>query len=163
MLQKYLVLVLILISTNSFAGEPTPPFNAVQRMFSAMSAFDYPGIRAATTDDFHILEAGEIGDADILINAVKSAENRYKDKGTFSRRNFFSVIRTETKKDVVWVSYWNKAVYTSAEGEGRDVIWLESAVMLKVNDEWKVQLLHSTPLGPTQKLPDDVVLEEYTD
>ena len=53
---------------------------------------------------------------------------------------------------MAWVSYWNKAEIRRAT-ELRIIVWLESAVMVKVDDEWKIQLLHSTRVesGKTPK------------
>jgi hypothetical protein len=44
---------------------------------------------------------------------------------------------------MAWVSYWNKATFNNGQEESV-VAWLESAVMIKVDSEWKIQMLHST-------------------
>jgi hypothetical protein len=102
-----------------------------------MSAFDDARMRSVVTDDFQLLEDGEIWDIDTLISAITPDENPYV------RRNFFSLIRAESNNDVGWVSYWNKATFTTSDGVS-ERIWLESALMIKDQGEWKLQLLHST-------------------
>lgn len=153
---KFILLTSLLISSGCFAQEPAP-FNAVQRLFSSMASLDYDEMAAIGTDDFHLLEVGEVWDMNDLISAIKSVPTK------FERRNYFSVIKTKTSKDTVWVSYWNKADYTFETGEKIQSRWLESAVMVKVGTEWKIQMLHSTKLRPEQSIPEDVIFAEYTD
>ena len=56
-------------------------------------------------------------------------------------------IRAGQKGDAAWVSYWNKAEICRG-AELRTFVWLESAVMVREDDRWKVQLMHSTRLAP---------------
>ena len=55
---------------------------------------------------------------------------------------------------MAWVSYWNKAEIRR-EDQLRTVVWLESAVMVRENDRWKIQLLHSTRLEP-ENYPENI-------
>ena len=55
---------------------------------------------------------------------------------------------------MAWVSYWNKEEIRR-EGQLRTVVWLESAVMVRENDRWKIQLLHSTRLEP-ENYPENI-------
>ncbi len=150
--QRGLFFLILMITTNSQANKPPLPFNAVQRLFSAISAFDYTAMNEAVTSDFHLLEVGEVWNMDDLINAVKPSEN------TYERRNFFSVIKTVTNGDMAWVSYWNKATYESLEPGTK--AWLESVVLVNIDNQWKIQLLHSTRVDP-DLVPGEVVFEEY--
>lgn len=151
-----IVILLLMISPNVSANEPSA-FTAVQRLFAAMSAFDYPQMKAIGTNDFHLLENGEVWDMDDLVTAVKPAGDKYV------RRNYFSVIRTVTSQDSVWISYWNRADFPKPDGKVNSVTWLESAVMVNVNTEWKIQMMHSTRLAHPEKLSTDIIFEEYTD
>ncbi|MCF7962955.1 MAG: nuclear transport factor 2 family protein, partial [Pirellula sp.] len=72
----------------------------------------------------------------------------------FERKNFFSQIRAREVGNVAWVSYWNKAEIRRESGL-RTVVWLESAVIVREDDRWKIQLLHSTRLEP-DKYPKNV-------
>ena len=144
--------LLLMITTNVHADESSPPFSAVQRLFSAISAFDYMEMKAVATSDFQLLEVGEVWDMDVLINVLKPAENQFK------RRNYFAVIKLVEKDDIAWVSYWNKAVYESTETKTKT--WLESAVMINTDNEWKLQMLHSTGVD-SASVPESVDFEEY--
>jgi hypothetical protein len=134
---KAVLLTLSLLVYTSAQSAESPPFDTVRDLFAAMSAFDDARMRSAVTDDFQLLEDGEIWDIDTLISAITPGENPYV------RRNFFSLIRAESNNDVGWVSYWNKATFTTSDGVS-ERIWLESALMIKDQGEWKLQLLHST-------------------
>ena len=156
LLRSCIVMVLLMTSANSYASEPTA-FSAVQRLFSAMSAFDYPRMKVIGTEDFQLLENGEVWDMDDLVTAIKPSGDKYE------RRNYFSVIRTVTTQDNVWVSYWNRADFPKPDGSAQSVTWLESAVMVKVDAHWKVQMMHSTRLSHPEKLSKDIIFTEYTD
>ena len=155
-LRSGIVVVLLMISNNVAANEPAA-FTAVQRLFSAISNFDYQKMKTIGTDDFQLLENGEIWDMDDLAADIKPSGDKYE------RRNYFSVIRTVASKDSVWVSYWNRADFPKPDGKVNSATWLESAVMVNVNNEWKIQMLHSTRLRHPEKLSKDIVFEEYTD
>ena len=153
---QHLTFLLILsVSFNSHSNQDTP-FKVVQDFFAATSAFDVKGLRAACTEDFQLLEIDELWDMDFLVKLTKRSE------GKFQRRNFFSVIKQEMKGDMVWISYWNKAEFVD-HGEvnkKNEAFWLESVVLIRKNNEWKIQMLHSSRAKP-EKIPQDVVFEEY--
>ena len=154
---KKIILLLIFMTTFSFSQAVTDksPFNAVQNLFAAMSAFDYSKMKSVVTDDFQLLEAGEVWDIDILIDAIKPYEN------TFSRRNYFSLIKVVSNEDIVWVSYWNKAIITMPN-KTSEKSWLESVVLVKDKNNWKLQMMHST-IVLSKNIPADVEFIEYID
>ena len=147
-----LIPVVVLFGTTS-NGEDPVAFKAVQDLFAAMSDFDYSDMRAQVTKDFQVLENGDVWAIDDLIAAIKPSGRKYE------RRNFFSVIKTVADDDVVWVSYWNRAAFESS-GRRSEAAWLESAVMVKIDEVWKLQLLHSTVID-TNRVPSEVEFREY--
>ena len=129
-------------------AEEHPAFQPVKELFAAMSMHDGKAMKETATDDFQLLEHGEDWTMQRLIDAVQP-------KGkTYERLNFFNQIRARQVGDVAWVSYWNKAEIRR-EGQLRTVVWLESAVMVRENDRWKIQLLHSTRLEP-ENYPENI-------
>ena len=116
-----------------------PAFQPVKELFAAMSKHDGMAMRETSTEDFQLLEHGEDWTMQELVDAVQPKGKPYE------RKNFFRQIRARQTGDVAWVSYWNKAEIRSESGL-RTVVWLESAVMVRDDDRWKVQLLHSTRL-----------------
>ena len=148
----------VIFGVALFAGgivcaEDHPSFQPVKELFAAMARHDGKAMRATSTEDFQLLEHGEDWSMNRLIEAVQPKGKPYE------RRNFFRQIRVRENGDVAWVSYWNKAELRRAGGL-RTVVWLESAVMVKEDGEWKVQLLHSTRLDP-DKHPVGIKWEEF--
>ena len=148
-IQQAFLFLLLVTSTASHGQEV--PFKAVQDLFSAISEVNYAKMKDTVTNDFQLLEAGEDWDINQLIKVIQPSE--------YSRRNYFGVIRVETRGNFSWVSYWNKATFTKGELV-KDVVWLESAVLVKQNEKWKIQMLHSTKINP-ENLPKGVELTEY--
>ena len=148
-IQMFFLLVCIAVSTSSFAQES--PFRAVQNLFSAMSKVDHANMKNVVTSDFQLLEDGEDWNINDLIKVVNPSE--------YSRTNYFSVIKTKTLGDIAWVSYWNKAILTKGELV-KDAVWLESAILIRENHVWKIQMLHSTKIK-SEKLSKNIELTEY--
>ncbi len=127
------------LQTQTQGSKDHPAFQPVKELFAAMSKHDGKAMRETATRDFQLLEDGEDWSMQKLVDAVQP-------KGKPSeRKNFFKQIRARQKGDVAWVSYWNKAEIRR-DGKLRTLVWLESAVVVKERDRWKVQLLHSTRL-----------------
>lgn len=146
-------LLLTVVSGTSALAEDHPAFEPVKELFAAMSKHDGEAMRKTSTEDFQLLEHGEDWSMQKLIEAVQPKGKPYE------RRNFFKQIRARQSGKVAWVSYWNKAEIRRG-GADRTLVWLESAVMVKEGDRWKVQLLHSTRLEPG-KVPDGIDWVEY--
>jgi hypothetical protein len=138
------------VSAVSIAEQPE--FKPVQELFAAMSAVDHQKMRMEVTEDFQLLEDGEDWSLNDLIDVVQPSK--------YSRRNYFNVIRSEVMGNMAWVSYWNKATFHMDDKQG-EVVWLESAVMIKQGELWKIKMLHSTKIK-TEDLPENIVLTEYT-
>ncbi|NQZ20750.1 MAG: nuclear transport factor 2 family protein [Colwellia sp.] len=149
--KRLLPLILLTMSATSFGSNE--PFKPVQDLFSAMSAIDHTKMKNLVTTDFQLLEAGEDWTIDDLIKVVNPSE--------YIRRNYFSMIKTKISGQMAWVSYWNKATFT--KGEHVDsVAWLESAVMIKDGESWKIQMLHSTRIK-SKNIPKNIELTEHLD
>ena len=147
--------IMIMAMVSNASAQENDAFNAVQKLFAAMSAYDYDGMFEAGTDDFQLLEDGEVWDMQMLADAVRGGE------GKVARRNFFAVIKTVTTDDNIWISYWNKAIFSVQDEEDVSVAWLESVVVVFEDGKWKVEMMHSTNTRDVSRIPDNVVLEEY--
>lgn len=141
-------LVGVLCLSSIAAAEDHPAFQPVKELFAAMSKHDGKAMHEQATEDFQLLEHGEDWSMQMLVDAVQPKGEPYE------RKNFFKQIRARQEGNVAWISYWNKAEIRRASGL-RTVVWLESAVIVKVGDRWKVQLLHSTRVD-SDKQPKDI-------
>jgi len=146
-------LLLTALNFNGYAQE-TQEFKVVQDFFAATSAHDYQAIRESVTTDFQLLEIDEIWTMDYLIKLMKKSNKAVK------RRNFFKPIKQVKKDKMLWLSYWNKAEFSFKEQPSRAVYWLESVVMVKENNQWLIQMLHSSRVK-VEKLPKDIQFNEY--
>ena len=129
-------------------AEDHPAFQPVKELFAAMSKHDGQAMQDKATEDFQLLEHGEVWTMQKLVDAVQPKGDPYE------RKNFFKQIRARQEGNVAWLSYWNKAEIRSSKGL-RTVVWLESAVVVRDRDHWKVQLLHSTRLD-SDKQPEHI-------
>lgn len=152
-----IALILTLCSTLIIANAETKkhnnePFSAVNDLFAAMSSRDHKAMKEAVTDDFVLLEHGEVWSITDLVNAV-DPDAKYK------RTNYFSVINSDIKNDMALINYWNKANISSNKGK-YDLIWLESVVVIKQGNTWRLSQMHSTRLEPGKK-PENVAFKQY--
>jgi hypothetical protein len=147
--QLVFLIISMTISVSSFAQEN--PFKVVQDLFSAMSEVNHAKMKNTVTSDFQLLEAGEDWNMDNLIEVINPSE--------YVRKNYFNVLKIKTSGDMAWVSYWNKATFT--KGEKIDTaVWLESAVLIRNGNDWKIEMLHSTKIKP-EDLPKNIMLTEH--
>jgi hypothetical protein len=141
-------LVGVLCLSSIAVAEDHPAFQPVKELFAAMSKHDGKAMQEQATEDFQLLEHGEDWSMQMLVDAVQPKGDPYE------RKNFFKQIRARQDGNVAWISYWNKAEIRRTSGL-RTVVWLESAVIVKEGDRWKVQLLHSTRVD-ADKYPKDI-------
>lgn len=148
-IKQIFLFISLVVSTSSFGQDD--PFKTVQNLFSAISEVNHTKMKNAVTSDFQLLEVGEDWDINDLIKVVKPSE--------YTRRNYFNVLKERSRGDIAWVSYWNKATFTKDELV-ETVVWLESAVLIREGNHWKIQMLHSTKIKP-ENLPKNLILTEY--
>lgn len=137
--------VLLVSSCTESANSPAKHDSAevVQKViidtFDALSTGDTLSMTALCTADVMILENGAVWNMDSIITSIKAMPQGLQ------RKNSFEFIRTEVDGAKAWVAYKNKANVTLGE-KRREITWLESATLKKENDQWKLELLHSTVL-----------------
>ncbi|MEO9954264.1 nuclear transport factor 2 family protein [Nonlabens sp.] len=92
------------------------------------------------TDDFLLLEHGEVWNNDTIANWCKMAAMR--DNGS-KRINNFERISAKQDGNKIWLAYHNYATITKDSME-RNLSWLESVVAVKKDSIWQLELMHST-------------------
>ena len=92
-------------------------------------------------DDFTLLENGEVWNKDsvalLLTKRIASGQ-------TIKRVNAINVLQFRIDGGTAWGSYYNDAVISRNGGPERKVRWLESVVLVRQKNGWKIQTLHST-------------------
>ncbi len=92
------------------------------------------------TDDFILLEHGEVWTNDTIANWCKRAKIR--DNG-MKRTNSFDFFEAKKEGDKIWMAYHNYATFKKDTLTGK-AQWLESIVAVKEDSIWKLELMHST-------------------
>lgn len=139
-----IMLAVLLIPAISFAQitEQAKVNNTIVALFKGLADLSIEQIRNTSTEDLIILEHGEIWNMDTIVAKL----NKLKALNPV-RVNSFDFVKTEVRDNTAWVAYHNKATVT-INGQKVQYHWLESAVLVKQGNDWKVKMLQSTRLLP---------------
>ena len=139
---KKIALFVLLSTQFSFAQttEKAEVQQVITRFFDALSVTNIPLMKAEVSDDFMLLENGEIWTIDTLANKI----SRPKPEG-YLRQNSFDFLSTKIEKNRAYVYYKNKAEITS-KTRNATIKWLESAILRKEKGRWRMEFMHSTPM-----------------
>lgn len=111
---------------------------AIRENYAAYSSFDEARYRSTTTDDFLLLEHGE------LIEREGDVAMMAKPGTGFRRADHFHFDAVRIDGDTAWAVYTLESeIYDDVRG-ARDREWLESAILRREDGRWKMALLHST-------------------
>lgn len=118
----------------------------VTGLFEGLSELDVDKTKAFCTTDITILENGKVWNFDSLALLITTRKAKSPD---FNRINKIDFLETKVSENIAWISYFNQATITLS---GKTVIvkWIESVVLKKENNKWKISLLHSTELEQTE-------------
>lgn len=97
------------------------------------------------TEDFLLLEQGEIWDMEFIRNYLTKAQ---ANPNPPTRTNRFDFIRTVIEGNRAWVAYHNYATISKDGQVLREIYWLESATAIKTDKGWRLDMLHSTRVEP---------------
>ena len=143
---KKIILLIITISLSTFlqaqqllTKDQQQVQQAVGKMFEALSKRDSVSLKAYCTTDITLHEYGQIWNIDTLINEAIIMNTAVD----FKRTNTFEFIRTETNKNIAWVTYRLSSAITE-DSKQITIQWLETVVLERQNKQWKVKHLHST-------------------
>jgi hypothetical protein len=92
------------------------------------------------TDDFLLLEHGEVWTNDTIANWCKRIN--LKESG-IKRTNSFDFFEAKKEGNRIWMAYHNYATI-KRDTLTRKLQWLESIVAVKKDTIWKLELMHST-------------------
>jgi hypothetical protein len=135
-----LLLTFVQVAHAQSKSETSKPEEAIHKVFEALSEGNLELMEQAVTSDIKLLEHGVVWTMDSI--RFYMAKKRPAD---FKRVNSFEFFQKEVSDKMAFVSYHNRADI-HANNKDRTVKWLESAVLVKEKDVWKVKMLHSTRL-----------------
>lgn len=145
-MKKLFVVFLLIIGFSSLAQSQSKDEleiqNLIQNSFDELfSNLDGEKLDDYYTDDFLLLEQGEIWDKAIILGYFEQAS---KSLNRPIRTNRFEFITTKVDGNRGWVGYWNYATITKDGQVIQELKWLESATAVKTDKGWRLDMLHST-------------------
>lgn len=116
--------------------------NLIQGAFDDLWAgVDSTKISDYHTDDFIILEHGEIWDND-RIKTYMQGQLAKPDRA--KRTNRMEYISIDKYGESIQIAYYNFAEFTRADTLVGKARWLESALAVATKDGWRLKMMHST-------------------
>lgn len=110
--------------------------------FDGIMNLDYQKMREACSSDFLLFEDGIIWTVEDHISYLEAMEG----KGSISYS--FADVKKNIEGSVAWITHRNIAE-AAIEGNSMQFEWIESAVLRKIDGNWKMVLLHSTSAKPS--------------
>ncbi|WP_051205366.1 nuclear transport factor 2 family protein [Salinimicrobium xinjiangense] len=105
------------------------------------SDYEPQALDTCLTEDFLLLETGEVWDMEKMRSYVERSGER---RSTVKRLNYFDFIEIKIEGKMAWVAYHNNAKFKQGEEIVREMNWIESATAILTDEGWKLQMLHST-------------------
>lgn len=140
-----LLLVSLLLSAITSAQTTSSKQAIVQqtiiKLFTALSNSDTAGLKLHSTSNVRFYEYGQIWTIDTMIQkmmVMSKAED-------FKRINSFEFVNTTINKKTAWVTYYLQSTITR-NNQQEIINWMETVILLKEKNQWKITVLHSTRL-----------------
>jgi len=96
------------------------------------------------TDDFIILEHGEVWDNDRIKAYIRSQHQRENRPLRINRMEYISI---DKYGESIQMAYHNHAEFMQADSLVGTFRWLESALAVKTEAGWRLKMMHSTRVG----------------
>ncbi|SMC64572.1 hypothetical protein SAMN06296427_10597 [Moheibacter sediminis] len=126
--------------------------NSFQEIWSNM---DESKISKYYTEDFLLLEDGEIWNNDSVKVAINDIKSRFQSEENkmhkFERINRFEFLKSHSDNNSGWIAYHNYADIKMNETSIAKIHWIETAMFIKDKNGWRIQALHSTPFKEKEK------------
>ena len=133
---------ILCFSAQCLAAQPSTDqekiVEALRQMYVAATNDDLDQFRAVTSPDFFTFDGGMRMSGDELMALIKDAH-------AAGKVYVWEVTEPQVHIDgqTAWVTYVNRGSLQDAAGK-KDLAWLESAVLRKYDDTWRIQFFHST-------------------
>jgi ketosteroid isomerase-like protein len=143
MKRKKIILVLLIVSVCTltvWAGDDEDAVKQAVKNYYYLYfvKMDKDAYRSILTDDYQFLENGELFEADGDIAAMPDPDSGYERTDTFD----FRYVKIEG--DIAYAVYFLKAEIKDKTNGTINKEWLESTILRRSGDGWKIALLHST-------------------
>jgi ketosteroid isomerase-like protein len=122
---------------NASADDAAAITRAVERYYAAYRGLDKAKYRACLTDDYVLLENGELLDADGDLAVMAAPGSGYR------RTDAFDFRLVKTQGHMAYAVYFLTSDIQDQQG-ARHREWLESMVLRRSGTSWRTAMLHST-------------------
>lgn len=143
-MKQAILIFLILFSLNGFSQDANDSTKIVQLLkddYKTMVNSDINKHRGYCTDDYILIENGEIW------NMEREAEDyQKKARRVIDRKDYFDFKFVKILGNTAYTVYNLKSDITE-NGNLTIRRWNESVIFRKLQGEWKIALIHSTPIG----------------
>ena len=138
------ILIAILFTVLLQAQQPfTKDQQAVQQtvvnMFEALSNRDSVKLKLYCAKDITLYEYGLAWNMDSLITRAISLNT----STDYKRTNTLDFINTTVNNNTAWANYHLQS-YISRDSKHSTVEWIETVILEKEKNSWKIKVLHST-------------------
>lgn len=125
----------------------------VKNMYAAATKDDYTLFNKAISPDFYAFDGGRQYPGDAILDYVRQLQQQgYVFVWTVTGPQVH--IACHSKPEVAWITYTNRGSIKDPSGVTIPMQWLESAVLQKEDNQWRIRFFHSTrvpPPPPAQK------------
>jgi len=123
------------------ADDETAVKQALKDVYSIFYvSLDKQKYRSLLTEDYLLLENGELLDIEGDIALMPAPESAYKRTDAFDFRS------VKVHGDTAYAVYFLKSEITDKQNGSRNREWLESAILRRSGAGWRMALLHSTKI-----------------
>jgi ketosteroid isomerase-like protein len=144
-MKKQFILLVLLFASFQVAAQDADQKqieNLIQNSFDEIfSNYNAEKLTNFYTEDFILLEHGEVWDMDFIRNYLGKTKSNPNPP---TRTNRFEFIKTVVEGDRAWVAYHNYATISRDGQVLRELYWLESATAIRTDKGWRLDMLHST-------------------
>jgi len=143
----FLTFIVLFISSLSFAqNQKEVDIHRLKKLVEdsfedILTEFRSEKIADYYTEDFILIENGEIWNNDSVRNYLEKARLRTPKS---KRENKFDFFNIEIQENIAWVSYYNTATFTTENSPPRIINWMETVIAVKTEDGWRIKLLHNS-------------------
>lgn len=114
----------------------------VEKMFATLTNADTTALKTLVSTNVHFYEYGQVWTIDTLIQKILQSAST----PGFKRTNSFDFVSTTINKKTAWVTYYLQSTFIR-NGKEDIVNWLETVVLIRQKNQWKVDVLHSTRMN----------------
>lgn len=142
-----LVTFLIIIINNvniaqNFTRQEQVVQQCIIKLFDEISINNAAGIKLYCLDDVKFYEYGQIWTIDTFLQKLSTLPG----PSQYNRANKFDFVSTSVKGNIAWATYYLESTITRT-GKTDIIKWMETVILLKEKNQWKLSVLHSTRLS----------------